>query len=198
MHQTLPLILASSSPARAELLRKLKIPFTCVSPDIDETPYPQENAEALVKRLAQEKAQAIANRQAKPSLIIGSDQVAVLPNGTILGKPKTFPKAQAQLRQMSGQTIAFHTGLCLLDTHAQAHEVILETTQVRFRSLSDADIQTYLDKDQPFNCAGGFRSEGLGITLATAYTGRDPNTLIGLPLMALVDLLKKMGHGDRI
>jgi MAF protein len=185
-----PLVLASSSPYRRILLDKLQLPYSCHSPDIDESPYPDENATQLVMRLAEEKARAVAD-QYPNSVIIGSDQVAVL-NNLILGKPGTKENAKTQLQQASGQRVTFLTGLCTLDTlnnHAQT-EVI--PFHVHFRELTEQMIGNYIDKESPLDCAGSFKSEGLGITLFEKLEGDDPNALVGLPLIRLVSMLKNI------
>lgn len=186
-----PLILASSSQYRQVLLHKLGLPFTTATPDIDESPRPGETPEQLVARLATEKAQAVASTHDQ-GWIIGSDQVCVI-NQQILGKPGTIEAAFAQLRQASGQAITFYTGLCLLDAANGKKQLIVEPYRVHFRQLSDEMIKHYLQLEQPLDCAGSFKSEGLGITLFTAFEGRDPNSLIGLPLMALIDMLALWG-----
>lgn len=186
-----PLVLASSSPWRRELLSRLRLAFECASPDIDETPKPGEAAPALVQRLASSKALALGARFPQ-HLIIGSDQVATL-DDTILGKPGSHAKACQQLALCSGRTVTFHTGLALHDSANGATDVVEETFRVHFRPLSDADIDRYLRLEQPYQCAGSFQMEGLGIALFDRLEGRDPNTLIGLPLIALTGLLKKRG-----
>ena len=185
------LILASSSPYRRELLERLKIPFEVIAPDVDEAPRPGESPSALVDRLSIEKAQKIAD--GKPgTLVIGSDQVAVY-NGSIVGKPHSHDKAVEQLRSASGRAVTLYTGLALVnaDTGHVQHEVI--PYRVTFRSLTDAQIESYLRKEQPYSCAGSVRSEGLGIALLERFEGDDPNTLIGLPLIRLVRMLENEG-----
>ncbi|WP_028470084.1 Maf family protein [Neptunomonas japonica] len=185
-----PLVLASSSPYRRILLDKLQLPYSCHSPDIDESPYPGENATQLVMRLAAEKARAVAD-QHPGSVIIGSDQVAVL-NNLILGKPGTKENARTQLQQASGQRVTFLTGLCTLDTlhnHAQT-EVI--PFYVHFRELTAQMIENYIDKESPLDCAGSFKSEGLGIALFEKLEGEDPNALVGLPLIRLISMLNNI------
>lgn len=186
-----PLVLASSSPWRRELLSRLRLAFECASPDIDETPQPGETASSLVQRLARNKANALGARFPQ-HLIIGSDQVATL-DGTILGKPGNHDRACKQLALCSGRTVTFHTGLALHDSASGDTDVTEDVFRVHFRTLSDADIDRYLRLEQPYQCAGSFRMEGLGIILFDRLEGRDPNTLIGLPLIALTDLLKKRG-----
>lgn len=187
----LPLILGSSSPFRAALLEKLRLPFTTASPDIDESPLSDESAAELVERLSQQKAQAIA-QQHHNALIIGSDQVAVL-DGDILGKPGNYDNAFAQLSRASGKTVRFLTGLTLLNSESGKMYSLVEPFDVTFRSLSDDQIAHYLNLEQPYQCAGSFKSEGLGITLFDSLQGDDPNSLIGLPLIQLCRLLENEG-----
>lgn len=186
-----PLLLASSSPYRRGLLQRLGLPFSYASPDIDETPLPGERAEALAVRLAASKAKALAS-QHPDTLIIGSDQVAVLPDGTLLNKPGTHEQATAQLALSSGKSVRFLTGLALLDTHTGALTTCCEPFDVFFRELSPQEIANYLLKEQPYDCAGSFKMEGLGIALFSRLEGRDPNSLVGLPLIALVDMLRTL------
>ncbi|QSP96529.1 septum formation inhibitor Maf [Marinobacter salinisoli] len=188
-----PLMLASSSPYRRALLARLELPFQCASPDIDETPQPGENAEQLATRLAESKARALAAHYDN-HWIIGSDQVACLPDGTLLNKPGSHQSAVEQLRQSSGQCVQFMTGLALLDTSTSSLQVHCETFSVNFRDLSEAEIEAYLRREEPYDCAGSFRMEGLGITLFKSMAGRDPNSLIGLPLIALIDMLRQWGR----
>jgi septum formation protein len=185
------LILASSSPYRRELLERLKIPFEVIAPDVDETQRPGENPSALVERLSIEKAQKIADGKSG-TLVIGSDQIAVY-NGAIVGKPHSHDKAVEQLRTASGKAVTLYTGLALVnaDTGRVQHEVI--PYRVIFRALTDAQIESYLHKEQPYSCAGSVRSEGLGIALLERFEGDDPNTLIGLPLIRLVRMLENEG-----
>lgn len=187
----LPIILASSSAYRRALLEKLALPFSWDNPDIDETALPDETVSALVERLACAKAQALAARYPQ-HLIIGSDQVAAL-NGRILGKPGNFENALTQLRACNGQRVEFFTGLCLLNSSDNTSECSVESFSVFFRQLSDAQLSNYLMKEQPFDCAGSFKAEGLGIALFERMEGDDPNTLIGLPLVRLVKLLEAVG-----
>lgn len=186
------LVLASSSPYRKKLLSQLGLSFSTASPDIDETPQSGESAPALATRLAEDKAKALAE-QFPEHWIIGSDQVAALRDGTRFGKPGDHNRAQVQLRACSGQAVTFHTGLALLDSATGRLESHCERFQVHFRSLSDQDIDHYLKVEQPYDCAGSFKMEGLGIALFSALDGRDPNALIGLPLIALTDLLQSWG-----
>ncbi|WP_067864860.1 Maf family protein [Neptuniibacter marinus] len=185
------LILASSSPFRRQILDKLQLKYACISPDIDESPLANETPEDLVARLAIEKAQKVAGTE-PDSLIIGSDQVAVLGN-EILGKPHTHENAVKQLQKLSGHTVTFLTGLALINS--KSGEVQSETVpfNVVFRTLTDEMIEHYLHAEQPYNCAGSFKSEALGIVLFERLEGEDPNTLIGLPLIRLVRMLEKEG-----
>ncbi|WP_332706037.1 nucleoside triphosphate pyrophosphatase [Plesiomonas shigelloides] len=185
------LILASTSPFRKQLLEKLGIPFQCANPDIDETARPDESAEQLVVRLAQEKARAVATLYPE-HLIIGSDQVCVL-NGHITGKPLTVERAEEQLSLASGQCITFYTGLCVYDSRNGQYQSHCEPFHVHFRSLSAAEIHAYVAKEQPLWCAGSFKCEGLGITLFERLEGDDPNALIGLPLIRLNQMLIQQG-----
>ncbi len=181
------LILASTSPFRKALLQKLGLPFRTAAPDVDESRLPGESPDRLVMRLSHVKAAAIANNYSN-SLIIGSDQVACI-DDDILGKPGTRENAIRQLQRMSGKTIVFHTGLCLFNSGNHHAQVSCELYKVHFRHLSEQQIHYYVDSEQPYNCAGSFKSEGLGITLFRRLEGDDPNTLIGLPLIRLVDML---------
>ncbi|ANI28824.1 septum formation inhibitor Maf [Yersinia entomophaga] len=185
------LVLASTSSYRKALLEKLQLPFITAAPDIDESPLPQEDAPTLVQRLASAKATALAEHYPQ-HLIIGSDQVCVL-NGKITGKPHNHENAFKQLRQASGQCVTFYTGLTLLNSASGHINIQCETFQVYFRTLSDDEINGYLSIEQPWNCAGSFKSEGLGISLFDRLEGRDPNTLIGLPLIALNEMLMEQG-----
>lgn len=185
------IVLASSSPYRRALLERLGLPFSAASPDINETPCAGETAAALVQRLARAKAAALA--EAFPRhLIIGSDQVACL-DDDILGKPGNRENAQRQLRAASGRRVEFLTGLCVLDSASGISHSVVEPFSVVFRQLSDTAIDHYLEREQPFDCAGSFKSEGLGIALFERLQGDDPNALIGLPLIRLVDLLSRFG-----
>lgn len=185
------LILASTSPFRQALLNKLGLPFITAAPEVDETPLPTESAPQLVERLAQAKAQALAARYPQ-GWIIGSDQVCVL-DGKITGKPHTEENARAQLRAASGKVITFYTGLALYCAQQKQLHSVYETFHVGFRALSEAEINAYVAIEQPLQCAGSFKSEGLGITLFDRLEGRDPNTLVGLPLIALCDMLRAAG-----
>ena len=185
------IVLGSSSPFRKQLLHKLFDQFETCSPDIDETPQANESPDQLVRRLAFAKAQAVA-LQKPDRLIITSDQVSVL-NGKINGKPGNFENAFAQLKNSSGSIVTFFTSLCLYDASNADYQLDVETFAVHFRELSDAQITRYLQKEAPFNCAGSFKSEGAGIALFNALEGRDPNTLIGLPLIRLVEMFAAIG-----
>lgn len=185
------LILSSTSPFRKTLLEKLGIPFTSASPNIDEVALANENAQQLVRRLAEKKAKAVATTHPN-ALIIGSDQVATI-DGSIVGKPGNRAKAIEQLVQASGKKITFYTGLCLYNSHTEQSQLCCEQFHVHFRSLELAQIERYLDIEQPYNCAGSFKSEGLGIALFRKLEGDDPNSLIGLPLIRLIDMLANEG-----
>ncbi|HGN1705918.1 TPA: nucleoside triphosphate pyrophosphatase [Providencia rettgeri] len=185
------IILASTSEFRQTLLKKLGLPFLAAPPNIDESPILQESAQALVIRLSHAKAQALAN-QYPQHLIIGSDQVCVI-DGNIVGKPHNFDNAFKQLKAASGNKITFYTGLCLLDTETGKFNVQCELFDVYFRQLNDNEITNYLHKEEPYQCAGSFKSEGLGITLFERLSGRDPNTLIGLPIILLLEMLRHHG-----
>jgi MAF protein len=186
-----PLVLASTSPFRRELLGRLGLPFETAAPDVDESRRPGEHPVALVRRLAEAKARAVA-ADWPAALIIGSDQVACI-DDSVLGKPGGRERAVAQLSQAAGRTVVFQTGLCLYDASADRARVVCEPFRVRFRPLSQAQIEGYVDRERPFNCAGSFKSEGLGIALFEALEGDDPNSLIGLPLIRLIGLLAEAG-----
>lgn len=185
------LILASSSIYRRELLERLQLSFSVVVPDVDETPLPDEKPEETALRLAQVKARKIGDLHPN-ALVIGCDQVATL-DGLQLGKPLTHGNAVKQLTLMRGRTVFFHSALCLFNAasgNMQAEDVIYE---VRFRQLTDAQIENYLRLEQPYHCAGSAKSEGLGIALMEYMRGDDPNALIGLPLISLISMLQKEG-----
>lgn len=186
-----PLILASSSPYRREVLSRLGVEFGSISPDIDESRRDGESPGELVRRLAEEKAAAISATHPK-ALIIGSDQVATLGNH-ILGKPGNHEQAVKQLKMASGKRVTFLTGLCLLNSESGRSQVSCEAFHVEFRDLTDEEIEQYLKKEKPYNCAGSFKSEGLGICLFKRLQGDDPASLIGLPLIQLVDMLRNEG-----
>ncbi|TWG85476.1 septum formation protein [Cupriavidus gilardii J11] len=186
-----PLILASSSRYRRELLERLRIPFEVAVPDIDETPLPAEAPEQTALRLARGKADAIAARH-PGALVIGSDQVATL-DGVQVGKPGSHDKALAQLRWMRGRTVVFHSALCLLDSRSGEAQLRDVLTQATFRELDDAELETYLRLEQPYDVAGSAKSEGLGIALLERVESDDPTALIGLPLIALTTMLRRAG-----
>ncbi len=183
------LILASTSPYRRVLLEKLGVPFECAAPNVDETPQPGESPRHLVVRLAQEKAKSLAARF-PDHLIIGSDQVCVL-DGMITGKPHTEENARQQLLKARGSIVTFYTGLALYNSSMGHLQTECEPFDVHFRHLSEQEIDDYVRKERPLNCAGSFKSEGLGIALFDRLDGRDPNTLVGLPLIALCQMLRR-------
>jgi septum formation protein len=185
------LVLASTSIYRAQLLSILQLPFETTSPNVDETPLPGEIARQTSARLSILKAQAVA-KDYPNALIIGSDQVALL-DGQQLGKPLTHDNAVRQLRAMRGRTVVFYTALTLLNSANGTMQTEIDETKVTFRNASDAEIERYLLKEQPYHCAGSAKSEGLGIALISRIEGNDPNALIGLPLITLVTMLKKQG-----
>jgi septum formation protein len=187
----LQLILGSSSPFRAEILNKLGLPFIQVSPDIDESALNGEQPEQLVQRLSEQKAYKIAESH-QNALIIGSDQVAVL-EGHVLGKPGNHENAVKQLSAASGKTVTFLTGLALLNGQTGRMQSAVETFEVEFKVLSASQIAFYLRQEQPYQCAGSFKSEGFGISLFSKLKGNDPNSLIGLPLIRLISLLEAEG-----
>lgn len=182
------LVLASTSIYRRELLQRLQIPFETAAPEVDETPLEGESARETSLRLAQEKARAIANRYPN-ALIIGSDQVALL-DGRQLGKPLTHDRAFTQLQSMRGKTTVFYTALALYNSRTGRMQTGVEETRVTLRALSDAEIENYLRKEQPYHCAGSAKSEGLGIALMQSMNGSDPNALVGLPLILLCEMLR--------
>lgn len=188
---TLPLVLASSSKYRRMLLDRLCIPYLHCSPEVDETPAPQEPPEQLSRRLSQTKAKAVTATYPH-HLIIGSDQVACL-GGQQLGKPGTMENAVKQLQRCSGKAVMFYTSVALLNTESGALSVATDLTEVLFRTLTMAEISRYLEKERPFNCAGSFKYEGLGICLFREIKSLDPTALMGLPLIKLVSLLKNEG-----
>ncbi len=184
---TQKIILGSSSIYRKELLQRLQISFETVSPQIDETPLLQESPQETAARLAEAKARAVAQTYPR-ALIIGSDQVAIL-GDVCLGKPLNHINATEQLRLVRGKEVIFYTALCLLNSANDRLQTRVIPNYVKFRQLSDQQIENYLLKEQPYHCAGSAKSEGLGIALIERMTGDDPNALIGLPLIALVDML---------
>jgi len=183
------LILASRSRYRKTMLARLRLPFTVIAADVDETPHPQETPQQTALRLARSKAEAVAS-QYPGAWVIGADQVATL-DGTPIGKPGDAQRARAQLRQFSGQTLVFHSALCLTDgQHMQIENV---PTHCRFRPLSDADIDTYVRLEEPFDTAGSAKAESLGIALMERMQSDDPTAIIGLPLIALTRMLCNVG-----
>lgn len=187
----LPLILASASPYRRELLKRLKLPFTVQISHLSEDRYPNESATVLCERLAVQKAQIVAATH-PDSLIIGCDQVAVL-NHSILGKPGDYANAFQQLTEASGNTLWFHSALCLLNSKTQRKQLTHITTEVRYRKLSPNQIEKYLHTDKPYDCAGSARIESLGISLVESVISEDPTALIGLPLITLTQFLLNEG-----
>lgn len=185
------LVLASSSPYRKALLQRLGLPFACASPGIDETPLPGETVDMLTQRLALAKAQALAPCW-PAAWLIGSDQACQV-DGRILGKPGDFERARAQLQLCSGRNVEFHTALVLFDSRSgrvlRSHDIF----SVRFRVLPEAEICHYLETEQPYDCAGSFRAEGLGIALFEEMSGKDFHSLLGLPLISLCELLREAG-----
>jgi septum formation protein len=186
-----PLVLGSTSRYRRELLQRLQIPFEVAAPDVDETPLPAEAPRDLALRLALAKAQAVAAHFPQ-AVVIGSDQVADL-HGVPLGKPGNHARAVAQLRQMRGQTVVFQTALSVVCLETGFAQTALAPVRVQFRNLSDAEIEAYLLAEQPYDCAGSAKSEGLGISLLDAIDSDDPTALIGLPLIRTCQLLRAAG-----
>lgn len=187
-----PLVLGSTSRYRRELLQRLGLPFEVDRPEVDESPRPGEAPAALAVRLAEAKARAVAGRH-PGAWVIGSDQVAEL-DGRPLGKPGGPEAAFAQLRAASGREVRFHTAFCLYSAARASAHAGLDLTTVHFRALADAEIARYLAAEQPYDCAGSFKCEGLGITLFEAIDNRDPTALIGLPLVALARALRAAGY----
>lgn len=185
------IILASTSPYRRKLLERLQIDFRCIAPQTDESPRPKEAPDALAQRLAIAKASEIATRH-PGSVVIGSDQVASV-DGHILGKPGDFEAAAKQLRACSAREVQFFTAVSLVCLHADHERVHVEPFSVVFRELQEAEIANYLHRDQPYDCAGSFKVESLGIALFERLAGNDPTSLEGLPLIALTSLLREVG-----
>ncbi len=185
------LILASSSIYRRELLTRLQLPFSCVSPDVDESVLASEQPQETALRLAQVKARKVGSSNLN-ALIIGCDQVATLDN-IQLGKPLNHINATKQLRMMRGREVVFHSALCLFNPATLNMQAEVVPYVVQFRNLSDAQIESYLIKEQPYHCAGSAKSEGLGIAIIEKMIGEDPNALIGLPLITLVSMLQNEG-----
>lgn len=186
-----PLILASSSPYRRALLEQLQLPFTCASPHIDEEALAGEQPTQLARRLAEQKAQALKGKHPN-ALIIGSDQVAEC-GGRTLGKPGNTERAEEQLHFCSGRPVHFLTGISLLDSNSGKQRTEVERFTVHFRQLSRKQIRHYVERENPLDCAGSFKAEGLGISLFEKMEGSDFNSLIGLPLIRLIDLLREFG-----
>lgn len=185
------LILASGSPYRRKQLEQLQLPFECIPPHINETALAGERPADLARRLAEEKARALADT-CLDALIIGSDQVAEC-GGRALGKPGNSERAFEQLKRCSGRQVHFHTGISLLDSRSGRQRTEVEIFTVHFRRLGDAQIRHYIALEEPYDCAGSFKVEGLGITLFEKMEGSDINSLIGLPLIRLIDLLQAFG-----
>ncbi|MGC8119292.1 Maf family protein [Marinobacter sp. VGCF2001] len=185
------LLLASSSPYRKQLLERLGLRFETASPDIDETPFKGEAAEELAMRLARQKTDALKAEYSN-HIIIGSDQVAALPDGSLLSKPGTHEAAKQQLKRSSGHCVRFFTGLSVLDARNGVRQIHCERFEVHFRQLEDTEIEGYLLKETPYDCAGSFKMEGLGVALFSRLQGDDPNSLIGLPLIALIGMLRQL------
>lgn len=188
---TQTLILASSSRYRREVLEKLHLPFACVSPDIDETPLVDESPAQTSLRLAESKARKVAESHPN-ALIIGCDQVATV-DGVQIGKPGNHENAVKQLTMLSGKEVIFHSALCLYDSASQHMQSTIVPYYVKFKTLTPLQIETYLRLEQPYDCAGSAKSEGMGITLLDYMRGDDPNALIGLPVIALVSMLQQIG-----
>ncbi len=185
------LVLASTSPYRRELLARLGVPFETAAPDVDETPLAGESPDETAKRLSVLKARAVAQRH-PDALIIGSDQVALL-EGRQLGKPGNFGNAVEQLKAMRGKALEFHTALTLLNARTGHAQTDVVPVRLVMRDYSDAQIEAYLRKDQPYNCCGSAKSESLGIALIARYETEDPNALVGLPLIRLTEMLANEG-----
>lgn len=185
------IILASSSPFRRQLLNRLHLDYSCRTPAVDESPLAGESASTYVRRLAEAKARVVAETSPE-AIVIGSDQCALL-DGEILGKPGTHENALKQLRQAQGKTVVFHTGLCVLSLMSDFRAVEEVLFEVDFRILDDAQLDHYLRMEEPYDCAGSFKSEGYGVCLFEAMRGNDPSALIGLPLIRLVALLEAAG-----
>lgn len=190
----LRLVLGSTSAYRRTLLERLGVPFTVAAPNVDETPLPSEAPIDLVHRLARAKAEAVAQKQAK-AFVIGSDQLAVC-GREVLGKPGSGERAIAQLRQLSGQRVTFYTAVHVVNSDSGSNEGHLDATTVHFRSLTDEEIKNYVARDKPYQCAGGFRIESLGVALFTRVESQDPTALVGLPLIWLAGSLRR--HGFKV
>lgn len=186
-----PLILGSTSRYRRELLQRLQIPFDVAAPDVDETPLPGETPCQMAERLALAKARAVASAYPQ-AVVIGSDQVADL-NGLPLGKPGSHERAVAQLRQMRGQTVIFQTAVAVVCAESGFEESSLAAVRVKFRDLTDEEIENYLHAEQPYDCAGSAKSEGLGIALLESIENDDPTALVGLPLIRTCSMIRAAG-----
>lgn len=186
-----PIVLGSSSAFRKQLLEKLQLPFSQHAPDIDETPLEGELPQAMIARLSRQKAEAVVKHHPR-AIVIASDQCAVFDKQPV-GKPLTHENAVKQLQSFSGQSVLFYTGLVIFNPAEEKYYQALDVTEVRFRPLEDSTIEHYLHAEQPYQCAGSFKSEGLGITLFESIQSQDPNALIGLPLIALTGLFRQMG-----
>lgn len=186
------LVLGSTSPYRRELLARLGLTFDVIGPEVDESAIPGELPADLAVRLAQAKARAVAQRHEDDVVVIGSDQVADL-NGVHLGKPGTHARAVAQLQAMRGQEVRFHTAVCVCRPRQRFERTVLQTVTVRFREVSDAHIERYLQLERPYDCAGSAKAEGLGIALLSRIDSQDPTALIGLPLIDTAELLRQAG-----
>jgi MAF protein len=191
LHDGRQLILASTSPYRRELLRRLTLEFLCEAPDVDEGRHAGETAEAAVRRLAQAKARAVAARH-RQALVVGSDQLAEI-DGEVLGKPGSESAAVSQLRRIAGRTVTFHTGLCVRDSGSGREQLDCVPYQVTLRPLSITAIRRYVAQERPLDCAGSFKSEGLGVSLFECQRGTDPTALLGLPMIRLVAMLALEG-----
>jgi septum formation protein len=185
------LILASSSKYRKMLLQRFGIPFACQSPEIDESPLPGESPHALVTRLATQKAEIVSAKNPQ-AVVIGSDQMAVF-NGQIVGKPGSYEAALEQLTGFSGQLVEFLTAVSVQSHHIQFREQHTDSTRVRFRTLEQEEIERYLQKEKPFDCAGAFKAESLGVVLFESISSEDPTALVGLPLIRTAAMLRRAG-----
>ncbi len=185
------LVLASTSAYRRQLLERLRIPFTVCGPDIDESALPGEEAIVLARRLARTKAETVARRYPQ-NLVIGSDQLAIC-HGQVLGKPGSGERTVAQLSSLSGERVSFHTAVHLIDSRTGAQEHHVDLTTVHFRSLSEQEIRRYVALEEPYDCAGGFKAEALGISLFDRIESQDPTALVGLPLIWLAAALRRHG-----
>lgn len=186
------LVLASTSPYRRELLSRLQLPFTTARPDADETPLAGETPEALAGRLARVKAESLVHAYDN-ALLIGSDQVATLDDVTAIGKPGNRNNAITQLSAASGQTLIFYTGLCVVNTATGTTQQLVDRYEIQFRDLTREEIIAYIEQEQPLDCAGSFKAEGLGSALFARHQGADPTSLVGLPLIALCECFRRQG-----